>query len=348
MPDESQVRFDRIPTTRLSATPLIEGFEFKEIILLGNLRLHRSSTNYTDFHLNDGTGRILVRLWHKDVRMDLENSWLQLEGLPYARVIGEVGNWNNSNYVTATKLELAPSPYEPYHHILQAIHDTIAYERGPPSGTYNGSSISNDQNSRQGHHRVISGSESTESSPNNISKFFDFIPLSQSSPTQTSNASASKIHDNAMSSIWKGKGKASYRSDEYPLHPSRDNYPMLHSKHGEDGLLGTTKMHSFFPSSPPYSHVSTRLQNLDIHKLYSHLPSLDRDILDCISIIKGENSKGHWKGVDLPTIVASVLSSRTDPLTIEEFTESFDRLIEEAFIFASIDDDHYDITLSPA
>ncbi|KAG6874206.1 hypothetical protein C0995_003752 [Termitomyces sp. Mi166 len=317
------IKADRIHST---APFKIEGNEFKKIILLGNLSIRQNSAKYTDFDLDDGTGIIVVRLWDRNNDIDFNKTWDQFVASPYTRVIGEVDNWNNSNRVTATKIELACSPYEPYHHILQAIHDTIVYERGHP-----------------GYQQVILSSEYKESAPDDISGLFDSTLPSQVTPTQTSNFGA-------LSSIWKGKDKAKY--DDSPLPPrhpgsSRENF--RDSRHIEDGS-GNTGVRSSSTSSPPSSPlVPTCLENLDTHKLYSRLPSLDRDILNYISSTKANaGSQDSWKGVYLPMVVAAVSSLRTDLLTREEFTESLERLIKEGFVFPSIDDDHYDITLSPA
>lgn len=108
------------------------------------------------------------------------------------------------------------------------------------------------------------------------------------------------------------KGKA--RLDDSPLRSSclKGRGNLDESKHAEDSL-GTS-------SSQSFSCVSNQLQYLDTHKLYSCLPSLDREILDSICKATDAENQELWKGAHLQNIIAAVSSNRTNPFTEEEFT----------------------------
>ena len=51
---------------------------------------------------------------------------------PYIRIVGKLEQFRNGKIVDVQDIKTVSDPYEPYFHVLHAIHDTIIYERGPP------------------------------------------------------------------------------------------------------------------------------------------------------------------------------------------------------------------------
>jgi hypothetical protein len=108
---------------------------------------------YLDIGLDDGTGRIKARRWnnnregHVDVfhapyvffLFNSSNSLFRglslassCSNFPYMRVVGGLEQFKNRNLIKVIDIRPVFSVHEPYYHVLQAIHDTLLQERGPP------------------------------------------------------------------------------------------------------------------------------------------------------------------------------------------------------------------------
>ncbi|KAG6917966.1 hypothetical protein DXG01_017150 [Tephrocybe rancida] len=276
------LKADRAHSTALFR---IDGNEFSVVILLGNLQLVRSSNAYADFDLDDGTGRILVRQWNEDPDNGSDES-LRVRGAPYARVVGELDLWNDRKSIRARRISMTSSPYEPYHHIQQAIHDTVAYERG-----------------RAGYQPIVPDSQSSKPSQSNRSPSPPLTPVDQS---------LGVIEQPDV----KGKGKA--RSIDSPMAMPSENGETIyeHSSPPCSEHIAAT-----LPSSPStlFSPVPTSLWKTGVHNFLPLLPSLDRDILLCVMFNKETaEAPNAWKGVHLSIITAAVCAGRTT-LTSGEF-----------------------------
>ncbi|RDB21448.1 Replication factor A protein 2 [Hypsizygus marmoreus] len=107
----------------------IEGKEFQKVIIIANVCSFREFSTYSDVELDDGTGRIRAHQWNNGSQLDPDQ--LQVQKLPYVRVIGELEQYKGRKSIRAAKIETVSEPHALYEHILHAIYDTLIYERGP-------------------------------------------------------------------------------------------------------------------------------------------------------------------------------------------------------------------------
>ncbi|KAF8651484.1 hypothetical protein AX16_004782 [Volvariella volvacea WC 439] len=83
------------------------------------------------YRLDDGTGTINSRTWDETpLRLSPRIS----SDLPYVRVVGrlELRSGQVTPFIDILGIHEVHDPYAPYQHTLQAIAETLAYERGPP------------------------------------------------------------------------------------------------------------------------------------------------------------------------------------------------------------------------
>ncbi|KAF9464768.1 hypothetical protein BDZ94DRAFT_467240 [Collybia nuda] len=112
----------------------IEDKEFKKFILVANICYLDECETYRDIGLDDGTGRIKAREWDENEILERKSNRksFQVSNFPYVHVVGELEQYRNRNTIKVMDIEAVTNAYEPYYHVLHAVHDTLVYERGPP------------------------------------------------------------------------------------------------------------------------------------------------------------------------------------------------------------------------
>ncbi|KAJ6572904.1 hypothetical protein B0H10DRAFT_2106321 [Mycena sp. CBHHK59/15] len=122
-----------------SAPFQIDGKGFKLAVLVGNPYDITGGSGFISFTVDDGTGRIRVQQWTE--RGTRTAQVLQAEtpsNSPHVRVVGELRTYMNTNCLAAHNVFTVESSYEVFGHILGAIADSIAYEKGPPHAIESG------------------------------------------------------------------------------------------------------------------------------------------------------------------------------------------------------------------
>ncbi|PBK97056.1 hypothetical protein ARMGADRAFT_725514 [Armillaria gallica] len=115
----------------------IEGKETGSVAIVGNLYAHVVEDQYTDFKVDDGTGKLTVRLWKSDAGdvfvPDIDQG--MLDNLQVIRVTGRLDRWKgNTSLSHVQSIDIISDPLAMYWHLLQCATETLIYERGmPPS-----------------------------------------------------------------------------------------------------------------------------------------------------------------------------------------------------------------------
>lgn len=119
---------DAIQTNNDAAPFEIHRFPVKRVMLVANVYPNEpnSSSGFMRYDFDDGSGKISG------------NRWPEKEGDPhiksfeYVRVFGELNRFNGFNLLKVYNIQPIYDAHEIYHHILQAMVDTLSLERGPP------------------------------------------------------------------------------------------------------------------------------------------------------------------------------------------------------------------------
>ncbi|KAK0228728.1 hypothetical protein IW262DRAFT_1352641 [Armillaria fumosa] len=112
----------------------IEGKEIGLVAIVGNFQCARSmGDQYTDFMVDDGTGKLTARLWKSDVgEVFIPDITPKMQVI---RLIGKLVRWMNMTSLSHIRsIEIISDPLAMYWHLLQCATETLIYERGmPPS-----------------------------------------------------------------------------------------------------------------------------------------------------------------------------------------------------------------------
>jgi len=326
------------------------------------------------FDLDDGTGRIKAQQWNNGVDFESGLSQLDVNAFPYVRIIGAIKQYKDENIIIVARLDVVSSPYEPYHHILQAIHDTLAYERGPPpqhisqivqtTDLFDGDAISTllppkplaTRNSAlrvphftQRSSKVLQGEHSL-STPvlRDQGKCTTDLHINELSIPKVNSVQVDKKFSPSISTLGADFTSQHSGSSVTPVKRSSWTHNLSGNASGES-LLPSSLL-SWSPS-PVFGH---QLQKTSPRDPYSHLSSLQCDILCCITAARDQNAgqqgiypstddlspKDCWEGLDMTAIIRAV-SMHRPKFTAEVFLASVEELIKEGHVFCPINDSHY-------
>ncbi|GLB34891.1 hypothetical protein LshimejAT787_0204560 [Lyophyllum shimeji] len=348
-----------------SAPYRIENQEFERVIVVANLSTMRMYEKYRKFYLDDGTGRIKAQQWNSSADVGPDWSQLDTQAFPYVRVIGAVEQYQDETSINVARLDLVSSPYEPYYHILQAIYDTSAYQRRTPP-RYITRTVPTMEFPDDGVASPILASESNPAPR---------VPRSTERDKEDRKVEQSRSGD-------KGKGKAddprqdepsmpkvaSVQAEFSPCDPDADFTPQLpvpsvtpmKNSRWPDNSPGESTRGSPPPSSPllwsPSPAFEPPAQRSPHRDPYSHLSSLQRDILRCITAARDRNAgrqgiypsldglpgsrEDSWEGLHVTAIIRAVSSHRRH-LTPAVFLAAIEELMEKGHVFCPVDDSHY-------
>ncbi|TFK76273.1 hypothetical protein BDN72DRAFT_227161 [Pluteus cervinus] len=100
--------------------------EFTIVVIVGNATL-LPADSLLKFRIEDGTGSIIAKLLSEG-----EEPPAFKAAFPYVRIFGTLDSFKGVISIIIRNIEEVRDAYEVYHHCLQAIFETVAYERGPP------------------------------------------------------------------------------------------------------------------------------------------------------------------------------------------------------------------------
>ncbi|KAF8077882.1 hypothetical protein FPV67DRAFT_17657 [Lyophyllum atratum] len=369
---------------RVHSTALfrIEKREFNNVILVANISSFRTCDTYTDFELDDGTGRIRAQQWNSGLDDGAEHNQLDVDlvdAFPYVRVVGALEQYMDKKLIKVLRMTLALSPYEPYHHSLQAICDTLTYERGPPPQPADQKNQPTDSFWGDGMSALLA--PKPNSTPKHVLQAPHFtlrddgIYQDESkllTPVLTSKGEGKAdvhlsepagVDDNSDQLEGKSSASTSYSSPSRPRDFTRRDLrtsvtPKKKDSRWFDSRSRSPSVESPPPSSPLLWSLAPSIQHQprrsSTHDPYSHLSSLQRDIILCIASARAESAQRQgiypsmegvsvedsWEGVHVSVIIRTV-SVRRPTLTPDTFLDSVEILIEEGYIFCTIDDSHY-------
>ncbi|KAF5380922.1 hypothetical protein D9615_004012 [Tricholomella constricta] len=412
---------------RMHSTALfkIEGKEFKHLSLVANVCSTRIFPTYRDFELDDGTGRIKARQWDSDFVLAPDLGPLEDNSFPYVRVIGVLQDYQNTMSISITTIDLVTDFYEPYYHILQAICDTLAYERGQPAGMR----IQTDQSTDSFDNVVDTAKVSflyrsvppieptttpllsraffggdNRTPPVNVDLFTSRNNVRSSADAHSAQASIHNVNLGQLGITTSGFSSIEVPSREidfaiqsslFAQTPGHDadashfsrtasgSASIVRRSHGRDFIREASgssaireKRRSCWPGEKVDCHgrgapsplprsllpnVQEPLQRAPAHDPFSHLSSLQRDIILCVGStraqtarpqqiypsVDGTSQEESWEGVHVSIIVSAVKARRPN-LTPQDFRHSIEELIEEGYVFSTIDDFHYNEELYDA
>lgn len=237
-------------------------------------------------------------------------------------------------------IQPASGPYEPYYHVLHAIHDTLVHERGPPVSLRTRDPLFLTTLSLQ--YTNISGTisrgvpESTglDNDWEGTSFTEHTLPMESSqaryTPGKISDPSLSHMllsnHEGSRSN---SGGDSTSRKANMPDHSESNTQIQRLMKHTADLSLESPQS----SQSPVVSSPSTRQPRRSSrkHDPYSNLTALERDIILCIKTAATQHTKESiyppvgnsqrrgttWEGLQLSVII-TVISSQHPDLNPEE------------------------------
>ncbi|GBE82160.1 hypothetical protein BKA93DRAFT_779031 [Sparassis latifolia] len=109
----------------------IDGYEIDTITTVAHVLEVEIHDSYVDYHLEDGgtsPGQITARHFHEENQVPIDAD----EGLPYARIIGQLESRFENNCVKVKHIRKVIDPHEVYFHFLEALVATRYLEIGPP------------------------------------------------------------------------------------------------------------------------------------------------------------------------------------------------------------------------
>ncbi|KAK0483812.1 hypothetical protein IW261DRAFT_982423 [Armillaria novae-zelandiae] len=110
----------------------IEGKELGLVAIVGNLYGRSTGDQYIDFKVDDGTGKLIARLWKSDADEVFRNPDIEPE-MQVFRVIGKLNRrMNMTKMFPIRSIYIISDPLAMYWHLLQCATETLIYERGMP------------------------------------------------------------------------------------------------------------------------------------------------------------------------------------------------------------------------
>jgi len=340
----------------------IDGRGLKKIIIVANLCFLETGPTFTDFGLDDGTGRIKARQWRHN--SDPPDETFDSGNFFYLRVIGDLEQFKGKKTIKVTDIRKVSSPYEPYYHILHAIRDTLVYKRGPPSSHGENQDPPGDTIAEESdilHHGGVITFPSLPSA----------VHLVPKTRTAQSDTYVDPIPQPANAKVDKGKAPVPTQ----PLSSTSVPSPILPTPYRRAEVLGIPE-HSdvayddhdasispgsrLLLGSSPSTMAQHHTRRFTPNDPYSKLTLLQRDVLLCIKTaaahnhtpsvyptpdFDGSEHNPTWKGVHVSVIIRSVTNRHPElDLGLPELMDCFEGLLEEGHICNPVDEEHYSCT----
>lgn len=252
-------------------------------------------------------------------------------------------------YFNATGLAEVVDPHEIFYHCLKAIQHSLLikmlqskHEVEPENDQENAQerlSTEKDQRDVLYHHERTEGS-----TPETLMQEPAVDPHSfNREPSATRNYDALERYEDPCSSFSHERTLSSDTSASYhTAHSRRSTSPESQSGHDQENGLEAPADRSCYPS-----HTSQR-SCARIRDPYQNLSNLHRDII--LSINKNlENMATYTRsdelrdGVHIERIVSGLQTEYNNHLDKQQFWDAIEYLLDEAYIFTTIDDRHYNV-----
>lgn len=111
---------------------MVDGKEVSNVALVGKIVDVKEDNVTFNMHLDDGTGKIMVKMFiNNDGNEDIERQQRAelLEG-SYARVFGHIGNYNNERQINAFSIRPVKDHNEVTYHLSQVIFQHLHLTKG--------------------------------------------------------------------------------------------------------------------------------------------------------------------------------------------------------------------------
>ncbi|TFK42518.1 hypothetical protein BDQ12DRAFT_279103 [Crucibulum laeve] len=341
----------------------IEGKEFVTFLLVANVAFVKNAGGVVNYELDDGTGRMKAnrKLLDGELRDVDEKDYL--ENLEYVVVKGELKEYKGHKSIQILHMRTMMDSYEVYHHILYAIYNTLACERGPPPVDLPADvreeppeeydiSITTSQGASQSPVQMSFGHNYCGDSSRNFGGTPTKVTQSQSTSLNSVHLPESAIQqaeDLSFSSpLTNMQHESVHSASKSPVPSTPQNISIKHRPTRDLREISQYRLAEAGPSHTSTSHHSQR-RKIRYDPL-SDLSALERDILLCIkraaedyqaieSVSSGGTSR-RWIGVSFGMIVKEMALRRAD-LNQTEFGEAMLHLLDEAHICTTIDEEHF-------
>lgn len=333
----------------------IEGTEISSLMVVANMCTCHAQADGAElrFELDDGTGRIACRLRGQPVKWVFDSTCSS--NFAYVRVI--LKQCRMRTVFEATYLNIVLDPYEIFYHSLKVIQDSLLYRKGGPSvnpkpagageaeatfnevGTTSLQSASPASDNGDG---FLYGNRRRPRSPNSNAdlgtRIFEQEDVFMASTEPSSSRTVSHTSTNSYHTA-------------YSRSPSPESPPVHHHDIPYQSQFRTPERNLYGPAALA---LRTTQQSLPtphrrMNDPYGHLSNLQRDIILCtnnaLERMRSIAPRREWRnGVNIQEIMNRLEAKHR--LTVPEISENIEFLINESYIFTTIDDEHYDVTVA--
>ncbi|KAF8625822.1 hypothetical protein AX15_005202 [Amanita polypyramis BW_CC] len=320
-----------------TAPLMIEGHKASSVMVVANIfGCMNNGDDILDFSLDDGTGRIKCSIRdHKSVNSTFGP-------FAYVRVCGIITQprAREIKYLKATHLEKVTDPHEIFYHPLEVISHSVHLKKLDEqlrTKTEYDALAREDNHERDSEHGAMSNSESDTTIRVETARDLhrqvpvtrDYGELERDDWFSSNSGTARTISSSTT---------ASYHTAYSRRSPSPESPPRYYQD--TDSL-------SEIPNRNPC--ILPRMRHISRNHMpdpYWNLDNLQREIILCISHAL-QNSEtlyphsGH--GVNIKVIVQGLWARFGTQVTELEVSRAIEHLLSEAYIFTTIDDQHYNL-----
>ncbi|KAK0503453.1 hypothetical protein EDD18DRAFT_1137917 [Armillaria luteobubalina] len=329
----------------------IEGKEIGLVVIVGNLYALSVTDRYTDFKLDDGTGKLTARLWKSDAD-EVFIPDIKYQKMQVIRVIGKLEHWMNMTSLSHIhSIDIISDPLAMYWHLLQCATESLIYERGtPPSQETSAPPASQSQVPDNGIQDVTASFAETSLSPSPQRKPHKKSPCKKPTPSPPD----SPIEINMIEHV--------IDEDISMLeYPNRSN-PTTPQKTPSTRNQATTSLLFSQDVTSPASSSKRRLRdhNQDSPSKkrpqkrdpYSDLNAIQREIIIFINenasnvgvypaMDSNPNALTSEEGVSRDTIVNTLSHGR---MSADAIRREIEFLIARGYIYPTGDEEHFAVT----
>ncbi|KAK2466859.1 hypothetical protein APHAL10511_001117 [Amanita phalloides] len=310
----------------------IEGHEVSAVMIVANIfGCVKDDDGALEFSLDDGTGRIKCSTGNQKL------SRLGFGHFAYVRVVGTVTQPRSREvkYLKAICLTEITDPHEIFYHNMKVIETSLqlaALRNGPPM-------ISTE----------LPNSQDNSLLEEDLHSFRESNPVSETSMRGSADDHQSSHtgnygeleRDDWFSSI-SGTARtvsSGTTASYYTAYSQRSPSP-------ESTSTEVASPHEIYDDSCFPSHMG-QPSRARIHDPYENLDNFQRDIILCISnaLELCARPDRYDNGVNIRVIVQHLRAKHGPRANDREIVTAIEYLIDEAYIYTTIDDEHYNVVL---
>ncbi|KAK0210938.1 hypothetical protein DFS33DRAFT_1296438 [Desarmillaria ectypa] len=333
----------------------VEGKEIGLVVIVGNLRSHSVKDHYTEYEIDDGTGKLAAHLWKSDANdvfiPDIDQE--MFSELQLTHVIGRLDRWKTKTVLSPIlAIHIISDPLAMYWHLLQCATETLIYERGmPPSQKTSAlpapQALTQSDDGIQG--MTMSFAE-TSLSPSPKRKPQKKLPSKKPTPSPPDSPIEIHMIEHVMD---EGIVLLEYPNRSNPTTPQKTpstrNQATSSLLFSQDAATPTPSSKRCLRDHNQYSPSKRRPQK---HDPYSDLNAIQREIIlfingkvDNVSLyptMDGNlNTSVFEEGVSRYTIINALCHHR---MPADAIRREIEFLIARGYIYATGDDEHFAVT----